>query len=43
MDPIFPSPDVHNNRKHSMIPQEVKYTLVFDEDIDGAELKKLRD
>lgn len=26
-----------------LIPQEIKYTLVFDEDIDGPELKKLKE
>ncbi|TNV87784.1 hypothetical protein FGO68_gene15266 [Halteria grandinella] len=45
LDPIFPAPsgDQSNNRKYQLIPQEIKYTLVFDEESDGPELKKMRE
>lgn len=36
LDPIFPPFDLSaSTRKHSLIPLEFKYTLVFDEDLDG--------
>jgi len=43
LDPLFPSPDLGTNKKcqFNEIPQELKFTLVFDEDIDGPELKKI--
>ena len=43
LDPIFPSPDLSSNRKYSIneIPQELKYTLVYDAKVDGAELDHL--
>ena len=36
LDPVFPSPDLFHNRKCAIneIPQEIKFTLVFDEEID---------
>ncbi len=39
---MFPSPDLGNNKKCSMneIPQELKFTLVFDEYLEGPDLKK---
>jgi len=48
LDPVFPSPDPGHNRKYSIneIPQEIKFTLVFDEEIDNnliAALKKCSD
>jgi tubulin monoglycylase TTLL3/8 len=41
LDPIFPAPsgDQQHTRKYQLIPQEIKYSLVFDEEIDGPELK----
>lgn len=38
LDPVFPSPDPGHNRKYSIneIPQEIKFTLVFDEEIDNS-------
>eukprot|EP00347_Sterkiella_histriomuscorum_P023784 403333401 len=44
LDPIFPSPDLSSNKKCAIneIPQEIKFTLVFDETIEGPELKKLQ-
>ena len=44
LDPIFPSPDLSSNKKYSIneIPQEIKFTLVFDEGVDGPDLKKLQ-
>lgn len=44
LDPIFPSPDLTTNRKLLIneLPQELKYILIFDEDIDGPELKKIK-
>ena len=38
LDPVFPSPDPQHNRKYSIneIPQEIKFTLVFDEEIDNG-------
>ena len=40
LDPLFPSPDLTTNRKIAVneLPQEIKYTLIFDEDIDGPEV-----
>lgn len=37
LDPFFPSPDMSANRKFQLneLPQEVKFSLVFDEDIEG--------
>ena len=45
LDPIFPSPDLNSNRKLLIneLPQEIKYTLIFDEEIDSPPLKKLFD
>jgi len=42
LDPIFPQPESYISRKTQQVPSEVKYTLVFDEEIDGPELLKLR-
>lgn len=41
---MFPAPDLSNNRKCALndIPQEIKYTLVFDEDIDGPEIVRAK-
>lgn len=43
LDPIFPSPDLSSNRKLLIneLPQEIKYQLIFDEDIEGPALKKM--
>ena len=43
LDPIFPSPDLGHNRKCAIneIPQEIKFTLVFDEDLDRPALDEL--
>ena len=43
LDPIFPSPDLGHNRKCAIneIPQELKFTLVFDEDLDRPALDEL--
>ena len=43
LDPIFPSPDLSTNRKQFVneIPQEIKYSLIFDDEIDGPEVKAL--
>ncbi len=43
LDPLFPSPDLGHNRKCAIneIPQELKFTLVFDEDIDRPVLDQL--
>ena len=43
LDPIFPSPDLTTNRKQFVneIPQEIKYSLIFDDEIDGPEVKAL--
>ena len=45
LDPIFPSPDLSSNRKLLIneLPQEIKYQLIFDEDIEGPALKKMFD
>ena len=42
LDPFFPSPDLSHNRKFQLneLPQEVKFQLVFDEDVDGADLRQ---
>lgn len=42
LDPFFPSPDLSHNRKFQLneLPQEVKFQLCFDEEIDGPELRK---
>jgi len=44
IDPVFPSPDLANNRKYQMneIPQEIKFSLIFDELIDGPQIEQLR-
>ena len=36
LDPLFPSPDLSQNRKFQLneLPQEIKFTLVFDEEVD---------
>jgi len=43
IDPIFPSPDLTTNRKLLIneLPQELKYQLIFDEDIDGPQTKEI--
>lgn len=43
LDPIFHQPEQGHNRKYAIneIPQELKFTLVFDEDIDKLELQKI--
>ena len=43
LDPLFPSPDLSHNRKFQLneLPSEVKFTLVFDEEIEGETLKKM--
>jgi hypothetical protein len=43
LDPLFPSPDLSHNRKFQLneLPQEVKFTLVFDEDVEGEKLRKI--
>ena len=40
---LFPSPDLSHNRKFQLneLPQEVKFTLVFDEDVEGEALRKM--
>ena len=45
LDPIFPSPDLSSNRKLLIneLPQEIKYQLIFDEEIEGPGLKKIFD
>lgn len=45
LDPIFPSPDLSSNRKLLIneLPQEIKYQLIFDEEIEGPALKKMFD
>jgi tubulin---tyrosine ligase len=42
LDPIYPSPEGFNPRKTQQAPQEIKFTLVFDEEIDGPQLLKMR-
>jgi len=46
LDPIFPPPDTVSaatqQRKQAQFTQELKYTLTFDESIDGPELAQLR-
>lgn len=42
LDPIYPSPEGFNPRKTQQAPQEIKFTLVFDEEIDGPGLLKMR-
>ena len=41
LDPLFPSPDVVASRKQQIneLPQEIKYCLIFDDEIEGPELK----
>ena len=41
LDPLFPSPDLSHNRKFQLneLPQEIKFQLVFDEDLEGEELR----
>lgn len=43
LDPLFPSPDLSHNRKFQLneLPQEVKFTLVFDEDVEGEKIRKI--
>jgi hypothetical protein len=43
LDPLFPSPDLSHNRKFQLneLPQEVKFSLVFDEEVEGEALKKM--
>lgn len=43
MDPLFPSPDLTSNKKLLVneLPHEIKYSLIFDEDIDGEEIKEI--
>mmetsp|Transcript_24239 Transcript_24239/g.37369 ORF Transcript_24239/g.37369 Transcript_24239/m.37369 type:complete len:119 (+) Transcript_24239:2633-2989(+) len=45
LDPLFPSPDLTTNRKLQVneLPQEIKYTLIFDEETDGPEIKDMFD
>jgi len=45
LDPIFPSPGLTPNRSKFIneIPQELKYSLIFDEDLDGPEVNKILD
>jgi len=40
---LFPSPDLSHNRKFQLneLPQEVKFTLVFDEDVEGDKIRKI--
>ena len=42
LDPLFPSPDMSQNRKFQLneLPQEVKFTLCFYEDVEGDELSE---
>ena len=41
LDPLFPPPEMSQNRKLLIneLPQEIKYQLIFDEKIEGPELK----
>ena len=41
LDPLFPSPDLSHNRKFQLneLPQEVKFLLVFDENVEGEQIK----
>ena len=43
LDPIFPPPDLTTHRKLAVneLPQEIKYSLIFDEKVDGPELKDI--
>jgi hypothetical protein len=43
LDPIFPPPDLTSNRKLFVneLPQEIKYSLVFDEDLEGEDIRQL--
>ena len=43
MDPLFPSPDMQSNKKLLVneLPLEIKYNLIFDEEIDGPEIREL--
>lgn len=45
LDPLFPSPDLSTNRKLMIneLPQEIKYSLIFDEEIDGPKVKEVYD
>lgn len=42
LDPLFPTPDLTSVKKVQVneIPNQLKYTLIFDEDIDGPQLIK---
>jgi len=43
LDPLFPSPDLSNNKKCAIneIPQVYKFELVYDDKLEGDELKAL--
>ena len=43
LDPLFPSPDLTSAKKLLVneLPHEIKYSLIFDEEIDGPEIKDL--
>ena len=45
LDPMFPSPDLSQYRKCQLneLPQEIKFTLCFDEDVEGEFLKEKLD
>jgi hypothetical protein len=40
---MFPAPDLSHNRKFQLneLPQEIKFHLVFDEEVEGEKLRKL--
>ena len=42
---MFPLPDLNSNRKQQIneLPQEIKYSLIFDEEIDGPYVKEVFD
>ena len=40
LDPIFPTPD-YRKMVSNDVPTELKYSLIFDEDIDKPELAKI--
>jgi len=43
LDPLFPSPDLSQNRKFQLneLPQEIKFTMVFDEELDGKGIREI--
>jgi hypothetical protein len=43
LDPLFPSPDMTSNKKLLVneLPMEIKYNLIFDEEIDGPEVREI--